>query len=456
MTVASETNKSGPYAGSGTTGPFTVGFRFLDETHIRVIKTSTAGVDSDLTLTTDYTVAGVGNDTGSVTLVSALATGEKLTIIRDVPFVQETDYQNNDAFPAESHENALDLLTMQTQQLKEEIDRSIKVPATDTTTLEQLTADLITVAGISTDVTAVAGIASDVTTAAANIAAIVDAPNQASAAADSAAAALVSENAAAASYDAFDDRYLGSKASDPTLDNDGNALLTGALYWNSGSNEMRVYTGSAWQAVAQGVSTPYQSFSGTGAQTAFTLAGTPGSIGSLEVYISGVRQVPVSDYTLSGTTLTFTSAPPSGTNNVFVRWISTQAINVPADQSVTQAKIDPTYEAGLAKLAGDQNWTGSPRATPVTDNDGSFDMSAGLDFLCTPTAGFTLTFTNITQGQRGCIYLVNGSNYTIAAAGTTKVTSTLLATISVTGEYWLSYWSPDGTNVLVSAGGPFA
>ena len=103
-----------------------------------------------------------------------------------------------------------------------------------------------------------------------------------------------------------------------------------------------------------------------------------------------------------------------------------------------------------------QNWTGSPRATPVTDNDGSFDMNAALDFLCTPTAGFTLTFTNIAQGQRGCIYLVNGSNYTIAAAATTKVTSTLLASISATGEYWLSYWSPDGTNVLVAHAGDFA
>lgn len=114
------------------------------------------------------------------------------------------------------------------------------------------------------------------------------------------------------------------------------------------------------------------------------------------------------------------------------------------------------YDADTAKTDADQNWTGSPRATPVTDNDGSFDMNAGLDFLCTPTGGVTLTFTNITQGQRGCIYLVNGSNYTIAAAATTKVTSTLLASISTTGEYWLSYWSPDGTNVLVAHAGDFA
>jgi hypothetical protein len=54
-----------------------------------------------------------------------------------------------------------------------------------------------------------------------------------SGAAASATAAASSATAAAASYDSFDDRYLGAKTSDPTVDNDGNALLTGALYWNS-------------------------------------------------------------------------------------------------------------------------------------------------------------------------------------------------------------------------------
>lgn len=83
-------------------------------------------------------------------------------------------------------------------------------------------------------------------------------------------------------------------------------------------------------------------------------------------------------------------------------------------------------------------------------------MAAGNNFECTPTAGFTLTFTNITEGQSGNIYLANGSNYPIAAAATTKVTSTFLTKVSATGEYWISYWSPDGTNVLVTAAGDFA
>jgi len=74
------------------------------------------------------------------------------------------------------------------------------------------------------------------------------AASSATAAAGSASAASTSAANAAASYDAFDDRYLGSKTSDPTVDNDGNPLLEGALYWNSTAKIMKAYDGSAWLA----------------------------------------------------------------------------------------------------------------------------------------------------------------------------------------------------------------
>ena len=76
------------------------------------------------------------------------------------------------------------------------------------------------------------------------------ASGSATAASGSATAAANSAAAAAATYDDFDDRYLGDKASDPTLDNDGNALLTGALYFNTTSDAMKVYDGAAWLSVA--------------------------------------------------------------------------------------------------------------------------------------------------------------------------------------------------------------
>ena len=66
----------------------------------------------------------------------------------------------------------------------------------------------------------------------------------------SVAAAEAAETAAEAAYDSFDDRYLGVKSSAPSTDNDGGALLTGALYFNSTNNTMNVFTGSAWAPVA--------------------------------------------------------------------------------------------------------------------------------------------------------------------------------------------------------------
>lgn len=59
-------------------------------------------------------------------------------------------------------------------------------------------------------------------------------------------AAQAAQAAAELAYDQLDDRYLGAKAADPTLDNDGNALAAGAFYWNTTLTKQRVYTGSVW------------------------------------------------------------------------------------------------------------------------------------------------------------------------------------------------------------------
>ena len=74
--------------------------------------------------------------------------------------------------------------------------------------------------------------------------------NSATASANSATASANSATAAAASADAFDDIYLGTKSSDPSTDNDGDALAAGMLYFNSSSNLLRVYNGSSWQNAA--------------------------------------------------------------------------------------------------------------------------------------------------------------------------------------------------------------
>jgi len=105
--------------------------------------------------------------------------------------------------------------------------------------------------GILGSATAAATSASAAATSASNAATSAsNASTSASNASSSASAASTSATNAAASYDDFDDRYLGSKASAPSVDNDGNTLLVGALYWNSTSNNLFVWTGSVWTSAA--------------------------------------------------------------------------------------------------------------------------------------------------------------------------------------------------------------
>ena len=93
--------------------------------------------------------------------------------------------------------------------------------------------------------------ASEAATSATNAAtSATNSATSATASANSATAAASSATDAANKYDEFDDRYLGQKSSDPSTDNDGNALVTGAIYFNTTTNVMRVYNGSAWQNVA--------------------------------------------------------------------------------------------------------------------------------------------------------------------------------------------------------------
>jgi hypothetical protein len=76
--------------------------------------------------------------------------------------------------------------------------------------------------------------------------------NFANTASDAANAANSARDAALSATDSFDDTYLGAKANDPTLDNDGDALNAGDLYYNTSAGNLKYYTGSAWVAITSG------------------------------------------------------------------------------------------------------------------------------------------------------------------------------------------------------------
>jgi len=132
--------------------------------------------------------------------------------------------------------------------------------------------------------------------------------------AGSATAAAASAAAAATTYDNFDDRYLGAKSTPPTLDNDGNSLITGAIYWNSVTNQMYAWTGSAWGSISSTADIYRFRFIASGGETSvsgsdangLTLAYLPGKE---QVYLNGVLLVRTSDYTATnGTSITSLAA----------------------------------------------------------------------------------------------------------------------------------------------------
>lgn len=135
MTISSDTNRSGPYVGAGTFGPFTVGYYFLKNADLLVLKEEIAtGIITELVLTTDYTLTGEGDPNGGeLTLTvghGALPATHQITIIRDPDRLQGIDYTAYDKFPAETHERGLDKLTMLVQRVYDVINRTFKAPDT--------------------------------------------------------------------------------------------------------------------------------------------------------------------------------------------------------------------------------------------------------------------------------------------------------------------------------------
>jgi hypothetical protein len=182
------------------------------------------------------------------------------------------------------------------------------------------------------------GIAASTSASAANISAM--------SAAGSSASASQSAATVTSLYDSFDDRYLGAKSSVPNSDNDGDALLVGALYFDTTSNAMKVYTGTGgWVETGSTVNGILDKFRyvSTASQTTFsgsdangnTLAYDPSAV---DVYLSGLRLVSGTDYTAtSGTSIQLTTAPDTGSTLEIVAF-GNVVVNDP--QQITASQLD--------------------------------------------------------------------------------------------------------------------
>ena len=140
MTVSSTTTKNS-YSGDGSQTVFAYGFKIFDDDDIQVIlRNNTTGAETVQTKTTHYSVSNVGNaNGGNITFVTAPTSSQTVVLLRNTPLTQATDYTPNDPFPAETHEEALDKLTFLTQEIQEELDRSIKISKTNTITSPEFT-----------------------------------------------------------------------------------------------------------------------------------------------------------------------------------------------------------------------------------------------------------------------------------------------------------------------------
>lgn len=135
-------NKRDDYIGNGSTNVYGYTFKLLDEDHLSVTVRDTDDVETPLTIGIDYIVDGVGDPGGgNITLVDNdqawldgsgnLDTGFALTLLRDVPLTQESDFRDLGTYFPEQHENAHDRSVMQMLTLKDEVERSLKLNVTD-------------------------------------------------------------------------------------------------------------------------------------------------------------------------------------------------------------------------------------------------------------------------------------------------------------------------------------
>jgi hypothetical protein len=334
MTISTTTIKNS-YSGNGSTTVFNYTFKITDQDDIEVIIRSSDGTETTKTITTHYTVSGVGAaNGGSVTFTSGnIPSGTETVILRrSTPKTQGVDLIENDPLPANTLEDALDKVTAISQELQEELDRSLKLSRTNTMTSTEFTVGatdragkvlgfdstgelnvtseigsnrgnwaastvyavrdivkdtstnnifmvnaahtssgsqplttnansakydlLVDAASASTSAsaaatsatnaassaTAAASSATTATTQASNAStSATNAASSATTASTAASAAQTAQAAAETALDTFDDRFLGAKSSDPSVDNDGNALVDGALYFDTTNDIMKVY-----------------------------------------------------------------------------------------------------------------------------------------------------------------------------------------------------------------------
>jgi len=307
-----------------------------------------------------------------------------------------------------------------------------------------------------------------------------NAATSATAASNSATAAASSASDAAASLDSFDDRYLGAKATAPTVDNDGDALTAGVLYYNSTDGNLYHYNGTTW-VTNTSFGANLSNYTATAGQTTLSVNY---EVGFISVWLNGVKLVPSVDFTAtSGTGITFTSALTAGDTidvtayNLFeVADALTITNNLSDVADVATAKSNlglvigtdvQAYSANLASINQNLSTTSSPSFAEVSVN--SFKPAAYYNTNVTSTisinsdyqiytltlgANITIDFSNLTIGEHGIIMIADGSSRTVTWSDTYSVqwanNDGAAPTLVTIGYNCFSYWRAGSNYVYVA------
>ena len=264
-----------------------------------------------------------------------------------------------------------------------------------------------------------------------------NAATSASNASTSATSAANSAAAAASALDSFDDRYLGTKTSDPTLDNDGNALVAGALYFSTTQNVMKVYDGASWITATSAGATSLLRFRyvATSGQTTFSGADAASAtltytVNNIAVHRNGVT-LDTSEYTASnGTSIVLNVAAGTGDIVDIIAFKSftvadalsavsggtvngpvtvTGALTANGNVILGDASTDTLNvgNGGLVKDASGNVGIGTSSPTQKLDVNGNIRTTGEI---ATSAADFVYSWAGGTTGQRRSGFYLDGSN----------------------------------------------
>ena len=382
---------------------FTVGFEFFTNADLKVFNGATqlsfAASPSDAT---EYSVTGAGvTGGGSITLGSPGATvNDVITISRDIAIARSTDFPTSGAFQIASLNDELDKITAMAQQLERDLKLSPRVATTSSSSFNLTFPDMVAGKILSAN-SGGTGLefsvdASGLLTAESNAAtSATAAATSATAAAGSATAAENAKNAAEAALDTFDDDFLGSKSSNPSVDNDGNTLADGALYFNTTDNVMKVYDlgNTQWKQL---VPTSSQ-------QTAIDTVS--GSISNVNLVGTAISTNALSGATSFAERYRVASSAPTSSNDVGDLYFDTGQNELKVYKSSGWAAAGSTINGTSARFT--YNITGTPTTVSGADANGN---TLAYD------AGFADVFVNGVRMSASDITITSGSSVVFASA----------------------------------------